>query len=157
MTESGKLQDFILDGTSAPPGAIGVDCGDGWGGLVDLQISNFYSNNDSSIGCYIVNRVGWTEKWTFRLRTLNCDQHVVVDTLANASSEYNQFDLHMYMLGAGSTMSGNGQKGIQWLNGVFLGGGVLKVRGNHGGSGSGNVGVVITVGGGPNDGNSGNW
>lgn len=157
MTESGKLQDFVLDGTGAPAGAIGVDCGDGWGGLVDIQISNFYSSNDTSIGCYIVNRVDWTEKWTFRLHTLNCDQHVVVDTMANVSSEYNQFDLHMYMLGAGSTVSGNGQKGIQWLNGAFLGGGVLKVRGNHGGGGSGNVGFVIMVGGGPNDGNSGHW
>jgi hypothetical protein len=126
-------------------------------GLVDIQISNFYSNSDTSIGCYIVDRVDWTEKWTFRLHTLNCDQHVVVDTLANVSSEYNQFDLHMYMLGAGSTVSGNGQKGIQWLNGAFLGGGVLKVRGDHGGGGSGTVGFVIVVGGGPNDGNSGNW
>jgi hypothetical protein len=165
MAPMGRLSGFTLAGTgmTSTNYQIGIDAGDGWGGWVtDVCVKDFYSVSGNSIGIYLINRIGWSEKWTIRAHTINNDQHVVVDTLNpsnnnDCSSEYNEFDLRMYMLGGSFTTSSAGQMGIQWWNGTFLGGGLVKIRGNHGGGGSGNAGTVLQVGGGASDGTSGNW
>jgi hypothetical protein len=164
MQVMGQLKDFVLDGAGAGAGSVGVDCGDGWGGLLDICVKNYYTNGAGTlnIGVYIVNRASWTEKWLFRLHTINNDQHIVVDTTTpgtpnNTSSEYNDYQLFMYMLGGSFTASNAGQLGMQFWNGAFLGGGTLRIRGNHGGGGTGSPGTVLTVGGGIHDGLNGNW
>jgi hypothetical protein len=163
MAPMGQLRDFTLTGASAGSNSVGIDCGDGWGGaILDVCVKDYYSAGANCIGIYLINRVGWSEKWTIRAHTINNDQHVVVDTLnpsnaGDCSSEYNVFDLFMYMLGGSNTISNAGQIGIQWWNGTFLGGGKINIRGNHGGGGSGNNGTVLQVGGGASDGTSGNW
>jgi hypothetical protein len=159
-----RISDLIIDGalaSAANAQSIGIDAGDMWG----LQITgvmirdfwtttggNFYSTV-GSVGYYQSNVTQYTEKYTVSIQTVNCDNHVIVDSNAagHNSHEYGDWDLSMYMLGGGSTASGNGQNGMTWINGSFMGNGKLFIRGNHGGGGAGSPGYVLQVGGGPND------
>jgi len=134
MARQGSITDIVLDGASAPAGAVGMDVGDGWGYQVDACIRNFDSSG--AIAFYQANRHFWTEKGNFRLDIINCANGVVVDCLVYAgdcSHEYTDWDLRFYLLGAGATATGGGQNGIIYTNGSYNGGGKLRMRGNHGG------------------------
>jgi hypothetical protein len=156
MGDAGRIAGFILDGASAPSGAVGLDVGDAWGLVVDCCIKNFQTAN--AIGMWQINRTNWTEKCQFRLTTINCTNHVVIDSLGSASvsHEYNLYDLYIYMHGPGHTTLNAGQSGVTFQNGAFMGGGRFYLRGNAGGGGGGVLPpcIVFTVTG--SDG-SGNW
>jgi hypothetical protein len=177
LTLASSIRDLIIEG-SAPSAknvtAVGLDLGDGWGMQVqDVMIRDFYTSNkqasfavpatasSQSIGFWFNNNLLWTEKSRFIVHTVNCDRHVVVDTenttSGNTSHEYNDWDLYMYVLGNGHTVSGDGQVGMTWANGSFQGSGRLFIRGNCGGGGSGDTEVakLIEVGLGSNEGASG--
>jgi hypothetical protein len=121
----GYLCDFVVDGTHATGGAIGVDVGDGWGYKVDLTIVNF-----SAAGCIalnIVNRYFWTEKGRFTANLMNNDTAVVIDrTNVNddVSHEYCEFFFYLFCNG--------GQQGIVLQNGVNCDGCFFRIRGNMG-------------------------
>jgi hypothetical protein len=141
---AGRIADFILDGTLAPTGAIGMDCGDAWGMHVDVQITNYYTAG--AIGFNQVNRVMFTEKCYFKLVTTNCTNHIVVDSISSQlSHEYNDWDIYQFALGASATALNAGQISMTFQNGAYQGGGRLFMRGNHGGGGTGPPGELLLV------------
>jgi hypothetical protein len=95
------MRNFVIDGTNASPGAVGVDVGDGWGYDIDLVIVNF--SQPGSIGLRLNNKVFWTEKGRFTAQPMNNDTAAVIDSVGgDISHEYNFFDFNMVHVGGGT-------------------------------------------------------
>lgn len=127
MTTS-QLKYFVLDGTLATNGAIGLDWGDGWGYDIDLTVVNFTATN--SIAVQEINRVFWTEKAHVKLNLMNNLQPLVVTRTATGdhSHEYNQYELYIFInTDATGTVMHNG---VQVLGGSNWGGDVVYAYGN---------------------------
>jgi hypothetical protein len=128
----GSLCNFVVDGTHATSGAIGVDVGDGWGYKVDLTIGNF--NAGGCIALNIINRIAWTEKGDFRASLMDNDTAVVIDQVGanhDVSHEYCEFTFYMWC--------DSEQQGIILQNGVNVTGSLFRVRGNMSLTNSGDV------------------
>jgi hypothetical protein len=127
MTTS-QLKYFVLDGTLATNGAIGLDWGDGWGYDIDLTVVNYTATN--SIAVNQVNRVFWTEKAHVKLNLMNNLQPLIITRTAagDHSGEYNQYELYIFINtdAAGAVM----HNGVQVLGGLNLGGVVIFAYGN---------------------------
>lgn len=123
-----SLKYFVLDGSLATAGAIGLDWGDGWGYDIDLTVQNFTASN--TIAVQQINRVFWTEKATVKLNLLN-NLAPFVATRAVAgdhSGEYNKYLFFMFINtdAPGATM----YNGAQWLGGLNGGGVEIEAHGN---------------------------
>jgi hypothetical protein len=127
MTTS-QLKYFVLDGTNATAGAIGLDYGDGWGYDIDLTIVNYTANN--SIACQQINRVFWTEKAHVKLNLMNNLQPFIITrtSAGDHSAEYNHYEFYIFINtdAAGANM----YNGVQILGGMNLGGVYLEAHGN---------------------------
>jgi hypothetical protein len=130
------MRNFVIDGTNASPGAIGVDIGDGWGYDIDLTIVNF--NQPGSIGLRLNNQVFWTEKGRFTAQLMNNDTAAVIDSVGgDISHEYNFFDFNIF--------SNTNQQGLVIAGGVNAAGCTLKLHGNMAKSDSGNSGPTGNI------------
>ena len=130
------MRNFVVDGTGAMPGAIGVDVGDGWGYDIDLVIVNF--NQPGSIGLRLNNQVFWTEKGRFTAQLMNNDTATVIDSVGgDISHEYNFFDFNIF--------SNTNQQGVVIKDGVNAAGCTLKLHGNMAKSDSGNSGPTGNI------------
>jgi hypothetical protein len=127
MTTS-QLKFFVLDGTNATNGAIGLDWGDGWGYDIDLTVVNFTATN--SIAVQQINRNFWTEKATVRLNLMNNLAPLVITRTGGGdhSGEYCDYYLSIFInTDAGGTVM---QNGVQVLGGINQGGCHYWARGN---------------------------
>lgn len=110
--QGGIHQRYVIDGTNAGAGSIGLDIGDGWGLETALQIRHF--NGAGSIGFYNPNRIIWSEKCRWKADVQDCTTLVVFDELAGnlPSHQYSQFDFWLYGLA--------GQNGVVLQNGITV-------------------------------------
>lgn len=123
-----SLKYFVLDGTLATNGAIGLDWGDGWGYDLDLTVVNFTATN--TIAVQEINRVFWTEKAHVKLNLMNNLQPLVITrtSAGDHSHEYNQYELYIFINtdSTGTVM----HNGVQVLGGTNWGGDVVFAYGN---------------------------
>lgn len=118
---TGFIRDFVIDGTSATSGAIGLDVGDGWGYDIRMTIVNFTATD--CIAANLINRVFWTEKGCFRLHLLNNAIAARIDTVvSDISHEYNLFEFFVFCAA--------GQQGVECAGGVYMGGCDIRLLGN---------------------------
>lgn len=145
----GTIGGFTIDGTNATgSGACGLHYGDIMNGKFDdLTIQNF--TGSSSIGLWMDNLAGWTERMTWSgVQVNNCTKCIVFDVNSNvdtggtggyASFGYNDFGMVKL------TPFAN-QDGIVVRNGILLNGSKLSIMANCGASTSGgNTGVLLRV------------
>lgn len=122
-TAAGGVRDMTIDGSSAGNGAVGLDIGDGWGYRVeDVRIQNF--NGTGSIGLWLNNQFGWTEKGRFQATLWgNSTQCVLNGNNGGLQSfEFNSLDFDVFVFA--------GQNGVSVTNGAYLNKATLRMVGN---------------------------
>src|SRR6516225_10588559 len=119
----GYIHNLVIDGTNTTGAAIGLDCGDGWGGDISgVRVANF--DTTGAIGIRYANDVFWSEKWRFWVELLNNTTQMYQTTSipgSDHSHEYTYFDVNMFC--------NQNQNGIV-VDGVNMGGSQLYLRGN---------------------------
>jgi hypothetical protein len=119
----GYIHNMVIDGTNTSGAAIGLDCGDGWGGdICGVRVANF--DTTGAIGIRYANDVFWSEKWRFWVELLNNTTQMYMTTSipgSDHSHEYNYLDINMFC--------NQNQNGIV-VDGVNMGGSQLILRGN---------------------------
>jgi len=119
----GYIHNLVIDGTNTTGAAIGLDCGDGWGGDISgVRVANF--DTTGAIGIRFAQDVFWCEKWRFWVELQNNTTAMYQTTsipISDHSHEYCWFDVNMF--------SNQNQQGIV-IDGVNMGGSQLWLRGN---------------------------
>jgi len=119
----GYIHNLVIDGTNTTGAAIGLDCGDGWGGDISgVRVANF--DTTGAIGIRFAQDVFWCEKWRFWVELQNNTTAMYQTTAipgSDHSHEYNYFDINMF--------ANQNQQGIV-IDGVNMGGSQLILRGN---------------------------
>lgn len=119
----GYIHNLVIDGTNTSGAAIGLDCGDGWGGDISgVRVANF--DTTGAIGIRFAQDVFWCEKWRFWVELMNNTTAMYQTTSipgSDHSHEYNYFDINMFC--------NQNQNGIV-IDGVNMGGSQLILRGN---------------------------
>ena len=136
----GFIRDLAIDGTNATTGAIGLDAGDGWGGVIEnVFIQNFTASG--CIGANLINRGLWSEKWHISLHSQNNTTAVVFDTSTGGSSlpSHEYCDITLYVF------CNYGQQGVVMQNGAWFGGCSFKIRGNFGTGSAASTTAVLTL------------
>lgn len=131
MAYGGSIKDITIDLQNAPVGAVGVDMGDLWGGLLDVCIKNAVASDGSgtNIGFWQADRVAWSEKCRWLVHSINNDTGMLVDLQGGSiSHEYNDTDLYVWL--RASSGKPIGQRAMRFTNGRFQGGGSIRMRGN---------------------------
>src|SRR6516162_5300382 len=119
----GYIHNLVIDGTNTTGAAVGLDCGDGWGGDISgVRVANF--DTTGAIGIRFAQDVFWCEKWRFWVELQNNTTAMYQTTAipgSDHSHEYNYFDINMF--------ANQNQQGIV-IDGVNMGGSQLILRGN---------------------------
>ena len=94
----GYIHNLVIDGTNTTGAAIGLDCGDGWGGDISgVRVANF--DTTGAIGIRFAQDVFWCEKWRFWVELQNNTTAMYQTTAipgSDHSHEYNYFDINMF-------------------------------------------------------------
>lgn len=140
------LKGFRIDGTSANAGASGLHYGDLMNGqFQDIVIQHF--NGTNSIGLWMDNVIGWTERMTWiGVEVFDCTTGIMFDVNGGASSGpgFSSFAYAHYR-DIKLAMMAN-QDGICIRNGVLLTGSILDVTGNFFKSSTGtNTGAMLRI------------
>jgi len=119
----GYIHNLVIDGTNTTGAAVGLDCGDGWGGDISgVRVANF--DTTGARGIRFAQDIFWCEKWRFWVELLNNTTQMYQTTAipgSDHSHEYNYFDIDMFC--------NQNQQGIV-IDGVNMGGSQLILRGN---------------------------
>jgi hypothetical protein len=119
----GYIHNLVIDGTNTTGAAIGLDCGDGWGGDINgVRVANF--DTAGAIGIRFAQDQFWCEKWRFWVELLNNTTQFYQTTAIpgmDHSHEYNYYDVNMFC--------NQNQNGVV-IDGVNMGGSQLFLRGN---------------------------
>lgn len=119
----GYIHNLVIDGTNTSGAAIGLHCGDGWGGDISgVRVANF--DTTGAVGIQFQQDVFWCEKWRFWVELQNNTTAMYQTTNipgSDHSHEYCYFDVNMFC--------NQNQNGIV-IDGVNMGGSQLYLRGN---------------------------
>ncbi|MGH8398981.1 MAG: hypothetical protein ACRETA_12185, partial [Gammaproteobacteria bacterium] len=129
MVQTARIGGFTINGTNAGTGATGLEYGDCIGGwLDDLVVENFTTTG--AIGIHMNNVTNWTERvlWT-RVWVSNNTTGVMFDVNGGSVS----FQYHRILDLRVNT--GASQTGVLLKAGAGLGGSVIAILGNFGGTG----------------------
>ena len=146
---SGSMRDFMMNGSAAPAGAIGMDIGDGV--HFELQhVAVLSYNKAGSIGINLNNSFAsfWTERSHFQAWIEDCTQcvHITVSGTAQWSFEFNVFDFVCQCRTTDDGAAVN-QSGVLIDNGAYISKGEFRLRGNWSTSASAMSTTALTISG----------